>query len=164
MIVSVTLGNIEADEDNHQRLAPGDRGVDVQRAEDDSVSGSSDSEDTLEDTSALSAVVVDDNMAAKPTVLVPVPKNSSNSMCDYVKYFARVAKANEWSDDRAALMFGGCLEVGSTWLDDLDEETVGSFSKLKSALTSEGESFREAEVQKFFNTVSYTHLTLPTKA
>ena len=85
-----------------------------------------------------------------PTAIVPVPKKETDSVSDYIKYFSRVTKANKWTDEHAALMLGGCLEVGSSLLDDLDEDTMKSFEAIRNAVAPCEDSFREVDVQKFF--------------
>ena len=72
-------------------------------------------------------------------------------MADYCKYFERVARANKWSDEEAALALGGCLEVGSTLLDDLDEAATKSFEAIRATVAPPEPSIREVEVQRFFS-------------
>lgn len=81
----------------------------------------------------------------------PEPKTEKHRITDYVKYFERVASANEWADSESALIFPGMLEIlqiGSTILDDLDAVTLKSFMAIKEAIVPQAECFREVEVQK----------------
>ncbi|KAG1685301.1 hypothetical protein GQR58_009147 [Nymphon striatum] len=84
------------------------------------------------------------------TTIVPTPKTAETEMSVYVKYFDRVAAANKWSDEDAALMFAGMLEVGSSTLDNMDDNTLKSFNKIKETILPKVEFNREAEVETFF--------------
>lgn len=81
----------------------------------------------------------------------PVPKKAEDAIEDYVEYFERIVKSNEWDDAVAAKYFPGLLEIGSTVLRDLDAATLASFTAIKSELVPEKESFREVNVQKLRN-------------
>ena len=80
----------------------------------------------------------------------PVPKQPSDTLADYVKYFRRVKDANGWSDATAAKIFPGLLEVSSNAVDDLDETVKKSFEAIAKALVPKEECYRESAVQKFF--------------
>ena len=86
------------------------------------------------------------NMA---TLVRPEGKKSTDSLADYIRYFDRVVKANEWTDKKAALAFGGLLEVGSTVLDTLEDDKRESWLEIKKSLGTQSEC-REARVQEFF--------------
>ena len=88
--------------------------------------------------------------AGNPRV-TPIPKKPSDPIAEYVKYFARVVKANKWDSETAASVFGGMLEVGSTALEELDEATVNDWDALEAALAPKVEVFREVSVQAFRN-------------
>ena len=112
----------------------------------------SEGSDWLEQNSFESASELNSMAEAAATPLVtPNPKKSTDSMAEYVKYFARVVKANKWDGETAAQVFGGNLEVGSTALDDFDEATLNSWELLEAALAPKTEVYREVSVQTFFN-------------
>ena len=81
----------------------------------------------------------------------PEPKRANDDIAEYCRYFDRVATANGWTDEFAAQLFPGVLEVGSTVLDDMEPATLTRFSSIRAALVVEKETFREASVQKFFS-------------
>lgn len=49
-----------------------------------------------------------------------VLKKPEDKLEDYVKYFDGVTKANGWTDEEAARIFPGMLEVGLTVVFDLE--------------------------------------------
>ena len=88
---------------------------------------------------------------AEVDLIKPEPKRKEDSLGEYLKYFERVAKANGWEDAKAARVFQGMLEVGSSDLDDVDATVLASFKELKAALTPTEDFSREVAVQKFVN-------------
>ena len=80
----------------------------------------------------------------------PVDKKASDSISNYITYFSRVATCNGWSDADAARIFAAKLEVGSTVLDELDEDVKSSFQRIKEKLEPAVETYRESKVQEYF--------------
>ncbi len=81
-------------------------------------------------------------------VVSPVPKKSTDLMVDYVRYFERLALANDWNDEKRAVVFPSLLEVGSKALDGFSDSTLSSFVAIKKALLGEAEPFRESNCSK----------------
>ena len=84
-------------------------------------------------------------------VVSPVPKKSTDSMSDYIDYFARLSAANSWDDNKQAVIFPSLLEIGSKALDGMSDTTLASFTLIKKALLGETEPFRESNLSQLHN-------------
>ena len=50
---------------------------------------------------------------ATSTTVSPVPKKTTDSMADYIEYFERLSAANEWNNEKKAVVFPSLLEIGN---------------------------------------------------
>lgn len=87
---------------------------------------------------------------AREFIVTPRPKGREDTLSNYLNYFARVATTNRWSDEEAARIFPGLLEVDSSALDDLTDDDLKSFKIIKERLTPTEEFYRESKVQELF--------------
>ena len=88
---------------------------------------------------------------ATSTTVSPVPKKTTDSMADYIEYFERLSAANEWNNEKKAVVFPSLLEIGNKSLDGFSAATLASFELIKKALLGDTEPFRESNLSLLWN-------------
>ena len=81
----------------------------------------------------------------------PVSKRREESAQEYVAYFKRIVKANDWSDVRAGTIFPAMLPYGDSSLSTVERLGTAAFSVIEQALTDSQEPFREANLHMLLN-------------
>ena len=86
-----------------------------------------------------------------PVSIRPEVKKPEQSIEDFVRYFERVMRANRWDDETAGVVFPALLPSGERILDDISEESLGTFSGIRAAIEERQRPFREANLQVLMN-------------
>jgi hypothetical protein len=78
----------------------------------------------------------------------PEPFKRGELIQNYVTYFERVVKANRWSDEEAGKGFAALMPPGERYLDNLPNEALNSFERIKDEVAKGQIPFREANLEE----------------
>ncbi|KAI2806502.1 hypothetical protein BLOT_008459 [Blomia tropicalis] len=89
------------------------------------------------------------SQGTQPVILIvnPRPMDKDESIDDYVSYFRRVIKANNWSDTQAMLVFGALTHAQVSILPDID--TITSFKEVEKRVKRRKELTRDHVLEKW---------------
>jgi hypothetical protein len=107
-----------------------------------------DADQTIEETEEMQ---VTEDIRPTRVILKPEMKKREQSMGEYIQYFKRVIRANDWNDRQAGMIFPAMIPQGDPALQVINGLLEAAFSEIEEKLNNSQMPFREAHLGKLMN-------------